>query len=73
MNPGNIILPIFLFKTLFTALCAKGPFGTCPRPPGYFNYVILISLKTSVFWLEVLLFGTEYGCYFNYVILIMLF
>jgi hypothetical protein len=23
---------------IFPALCAKGPFGTCPRPQGRFNY-----------------------------------
>jgi hypothetical protein len=32
---------------VFTALCAKEPFGTCPRPLGYFNYDEIKKLQTS--------------------------
>jgi hypothetical protein len=35
----------------FTALCAKGPkVGTCPRPPGYFNYDKIFERGTTRLW-----------------------
>jgi hypothetical protein len=70
-------------KTMFTALCAKGPFGTCPRPPFGQKIVPKVPLglvqglplgrKLSQFFLF-FLFGPGYFNYDNHrlwVILIM--
>jgi hypothetical protein len=46
---------------LTTALCAKGPFGTCPRPKlkkGYFNYDKIFERGTTRLWV-ILIMGRE--------------